>query len=210
MTLNEHPRDGIRTFEDEYAQVAQDMGIDPSSVKVFGLGIPVETAPPIAKRPSGQQRHGAREPVEVVNRLGEPQPMAKEVQVGLWVLASHRPCAEHIGLPVHLVNDEYAQVAQDMGIDPSSGATVGFDPASPRFMDAYLRMHDRIAADGGDFWWITDATHMAADIMAPPSIPDVRCGRREAGLEVEGFPRHHRIAGGMEWISGGSIGSRGR
>ena len=61
---------------------------------------------------------------------------------------------EHPRDGIRTFEDEYAQVAQDMGIDPSSGATVGFDPASPRFMDAYLRMHDRIAADGVDFWWI--------------------------------------------------------
>ncbi|MDK7859308.1 glycoside hydrolase family 31 protein, partial [Klebsiella pneumoniae] len=32
-TLNLHPRDGVRAFEEDYAQVARDMGIDPASGK---------------------------------------------------------------------------------------------------------------------------------------------------------------------------------
>lgn len=38
-SLNLHPRDGVRAFEDGYAQLAKDMGIDPAS------GIPVEFDP---------------------------------------------------------------------------------------------------------------------------------------------------------------------
>lgn len=61
---------------------------------------------------------------------------------------------EHPRDGIRAFEDEYVPIARDMGVDPSSGAAVNFDPANPRFMDAYLRMHDRIAADGVDFWWI--------------------------------------------------------
>lgn len=66
----------------------------------------------------------------------------------------HVTLNEHPRDGIRPFEDEYPKVAQDMEVDPSSGRTVEFDPSSPRFMDAYLAMHHRLAADGVDFWWI--------------------------------------------------------
>ena len=49
----------------------------------------------------------------------------------------------------------YPKMAKAMGIDPASCETVKFDPADPKFMDAYFNVlsHD-LERQGVDFWWI--------------------------------------------------------
>ncbi|KFI66166.1 glycogen debranching protein [Bifidobacterium cuniculi] len=61
---------------------------------------------------------------------------------------------EHPRDGIRAFEEEYPAVARAMGVDPESGEPVAFDPSSPRFLDAYLDMHHRMAADGVDFWWI--------------------------------------------------------
>lgn len=66
----------------------------------------------------------------------------------------HVTLNEHPRDGIRAFEDDYPRVATDMGIDPTSGDPVVFDPANPGFMDAYLRMMDRLSRDGIDFWWI--------------------------------------------------------
>ena len=55
---------------------------------------------------------------------------------------------------IRAYEDGYAEAARHMGIDPASGDSVEFDLTSPRFMDAYFRLHHRLEAMGTDFWWL--------------------------------------------------------
>ena len=49
----------------------------------------------------------------------------------------------------------YPKMAKAMGIDPASGQTVKFDPADPKFMDAYFNvLSHELEKQGVDFWWI--------------------------------------------------------
>ncbi|RSX46007.1 TIM-barrel domain-containing protein [Bifidobacterium castoris] len=66
----------------------------------------------------------------------------------------HVTLNEHPRDGIRAFEDEYPQVARDMRIDPASGDPVEFDPSSPRFMDAYLTMMERLSRDGVDFWWV--------------------------------------------------------
>lgn len=61
---------------------------------------------------------------------------------------------EHPRDGIRAFESEYAEMARDMGLDAASQEAIPFDPASPRFMDAYLAMHHRMEQDGVDFWWI--------------------------------------------------------
>src|SRR6478735_2805569 len=45
------------------------------------------------------------------------------------------------------------------------------------------------------------AEHVAADVVAPPAVTDVRGGRGEVRLEVQGCPRHQRITGETDRIA---------
>lgn len=55
---------------------------------------------------------------------------------------------------IRAFEDDYAQVAKDMGIDPASGTPVAFDIADPKFARAYFNMHHRLEEQGVDFWWV--------------------------------------------------------
>ncbi|TPF95076.1 TIM-barrel domain-containing protein [Bifidobacterium sp. UTBIF-78] len=55
---------------------------------------------------------------------------------------------------IRAYEDGYTDVARHMGIDPASGDPVEFDLTSPRFMDAYFRLHHRLEDMGTDFWWL--------------------------------------------------------
>ncbi len=55
---------------------------------------------------------------------------------------------------IRAFEDDYPQVARDMGLDPASGTPVSFDIADPRFITAYLGLHHRLEEQGVDFWWI--------------------------------------------------------
>ncbi|MBQ7173466.1 MAG: DUF5110 domain-containing protein [Clostridia bacterium] len=49
----------------------------------------------------------------------------------------------------------YPEMAKAMGIDPASEQTVKFDPADPKFMDAYFNvLSHSLEKQGVDFWWI--------------------------------------------------------
>lgn len=55
---------------------------------------------------------------------------------------------------IRAFEDEYPTVAKQMGIDPSTGISVAFDIANPKFDKAYLEMHHRLENEGVDFWWV--------------------------------------------------------
>jgi alpha-glucosidase (family GH31 glycosyl hydrolase) len=49
----------------------------------------------------------------------------------------------------------YPAIAKRMGVDPSSEQRVGFDPADPDFLEAYLEeLHHPLEEQGVDFWWL--------------------------------------------------------
>jgi alpha-glucosidase (family GH31 glycosyl hydrolase) len=49
----------------------------------------------------------------------------------------------------------YADMARDLGIDPSSGLEVAFDITSREFTDSYLRrLHHPLEEEGVDLWWL--------------------------------------------------------
>ncbi|MEP7766201.1 TIM-barrel domain-containing protein [Sanguibacter sp. 25GB23B1] len=51
--------------------------------------------------------------------------------------------------------DAYADMARDLGRDPSDGLEIAFDITSPAFVDSYLaRLHHPHEALGVDFWWL--------------------------------------------------------
>lgn len=56
---------------------------------------------------------------------------------------------------VRFFEDQYADMANAMGIDPASQQTVQFDITDPKFIDAYFTyLHHPYEKDGVDFWWI--------------------------------------------------------
>ena len=56
---------------------------------------------------------------------------------------------------VRAYEDAYERIASQMGIDPSSGQAVEFDPTDPKFMKVYLEeLHHPMEEEGVDFWWI--------------------------------------------------------
>jgi alpha-glucosidase (family GH31 glycosyl hydrolase) len=51
--------------------------------------------------------------------------------------------------------DQYAQVAKYLGVDPASGQTINFDCTNKAFMDAYFDIvHHQHEQRGVDFWWV--------------------------------------------------------
>lgn len=67
----------------------------------------------------------------------------------------------HITMNVHpsdgvrCFEDQYADFARFMGIDPDTKEPVGFDITDPKFIEGYFRyLHHPYEADGVDFWWI--------------------------------------------------------
>lgn len=56
---------------------------------------------------------------------------------------------------VRAFEDQYAAMAEAMGIDPSHGDRIPFDFSDKRFIQAYFeQMHHPHEVDGVDFWWI--------------------------------------------------------
>nr|WP_240541776.1 TIM-barrel domain-containing protein [Bifidobacterium simiarum] len=56
---------------------------------------------------------------------------------------------------VRAFEDQYAPMAEAMGIDPDTGEAVQFDLTDPRFMNAYFdRLHHPMEDEGVDFWWL--------------------------------------------------------
>ena len=61
----------------------------------------------------------------------------------------------HPATGVRWFEDMYAEMAEAMGMDPKSEATVKLDFADPRFINAYFRiLHKPYEHDGVNFWWI--------------------------------------------------------
>lgn len=62
---------------------------------------------------------------------------------------------DHPHAGVHYHEDLYLEFAAAAGHDTSDKTPVLFDPASEKFMDAYLNvLHRRVEEQGCDFWWI--------------------------------------------------------
>ena len=55
---------------------------------------------------------------------------------------------------VRAFEDDYRQVAERVGIDPTTEEAVEFDLTNPDFISAYLDMHHRLESEGVDFWWL--------------------------------------------------------
>lgn len=55
---------------------------------------------------------------------------------------------------IRAFEERYPQVAEAVGVDPSTGENIEFDPSDPRFMAAYLDMHHGLESEGVDFWWL--------------------------------------------------------
>ena len=61
----------------------------------------------------------------------------------------------HPALGVHPHEEQYAAMAEAVGIDPDGQKPVPFDIASPRFVQAYFELlHHPIERQGVDFWWV--------------------------------------------------------
>ncbi len=61
----------------------------------------------------------------------------------------------HPAQGVRFFDDMYEEMAQRMGIDPSTKKRVSFDITDPKFIDAYFNvLHKPYERDGVDFWWI--------------------------------------------------------
>ncbi|PYG00255.1 protein of unknown function [Georgenia satyanarayanai] len=61
----------------------------------------------------------------------------------------------HPGDGVRSHEAAYADVAQDLGLDPSTGHEIVFDISSRAFVESYLRrLHHPHEAIGVDFWWL--------------------------------------------------------
>ncbi|KAM0480741.1 hypothetical protein ACHAP7_004977 [Fusarium lateritium] len=51
--------------------------------------------------------------------------------------------------------DQYEDMAKDLGHDTSDKAPILFNPADPKFMHSYLNtLHRSLENDGCDFWWV--------------------------------------------------------
>ena len=56
---------------------------------------------------------------------------------------------------VRWFEDMYKEIAQEMGVDYKSGATVEFDITDSKFINSYFKiLHNPYEDDGVDFWWI--------------------------------------------------------
>ena len=52
--------------------------------------------------------------------------------------------------------------------------------------------------------FVAVAEHVAADVVAPPAIPDVGSGGGELRLEGERFPGHDRVSGEADRVAVGA------
>ncbi|KAL4944942.1 hypothetical protein BDV06DRAFT_232136 [Aspergillus oleicola] len=56
---------------------------------------------------------------------------------------------------VHAHEEAYEEMARFLGHDTSDKNPILFDPASPKFMEAYFNiLHRRLEEDACDFWWV--------------------------------------------------------
>lgn len=61
----------------------------------------------------------------------------------------------HPASGVRYFEERYPQMAEAMGVDPSTEHVIPFDAGSPEFMQAYFEiLHHPYERDGVDFWWI--------------------------------------------------------
>lgn len=61
----------------------------------------------------------------------------------------------HPALGVYPHEEQYPEMAERMGIDPSTEVPVPFDIADPQFTRAYFEiLHHPLEAQGVDFWWL--------------------------------------------------------
>ena len=62
---------------------------------------------------------------------------------------------DHPHAGIHSHEDLYDELAKALDHDTSKKAPILFDPATPKFMHAYLNvLHRRLEEEGCDFWWI--------------------------------------------------------
>jgi alpha-glucosidase (family GH31 glycosyl hydrolase) len=62
---------------------------------------------------------------------------------------------DHPHTGVHAFEKSYKEMAEFLGHDTSHNHPILFDPASPKFMEAFLTiLHRNLEKDGCDFWWI--------------------------------------------------------
>ena len=65
------------------------------------------------------------------------------------------PLNVHPSQGIRFFEDCYGAMCKRMGIDPNTKAIVPFDPADPKFMDAYFQeVHHPLEKEGVDFWWL--------------------------------------------------------
>ena len=65
------------------------------------------------------------------------------------------PLNVHPSQGIRFFEENYAPMCRRMGIDPASKAIVPFDPADPKFMEAYFEeIHHPLEKEGVDFWWL--------------------------------------------------------
>lgn len=56
---------------------------------------------------------------------------------------------------IRAFEDQYEEVAEYLGLDPSKGSNINFDCTDRKFMDAYFDVvHHEHEAEGVDFWWV--------------------------------------------------------
>ncbi|KAL4950651.1 glycosyl hydrolases family 31-domain-containing protein [Aspergillus filifer] len=81
----------------------------------------------------------------------KPKKFRKEMHArGLKVTLNDHP---HGGIHVH--EDAYEEMAKFLGHDTRDKNPLLFDPANPKFMEAYFGiLHRRLENDACDFWWV--------------------------------------------------------
>ena len=65
------------------------------------------------------------------------------------------PLNVHPSQGIRFFEENYEPMCRRMGMDPATKAIVAFDPADPKFMDAYFEeIHHPLEKEGVDFWWL--------------------------------------------------------
>ena len=65
------------------------------------------------------------------------------------------PLNVHPSQGIRFFENCYEAMCGRMGIDPATKETVAFDPADPKFMQAYFEeIHHPLEQEGVDFWWL--------------------------------------------------------
>ncbi len=74
---------------------------------------------------------------------------------GLHERGLHVTLNLHPAEGVRYFEDQYEEMAREMGLDPATEERIPFDPANPDFVNAYFKvLHKPYEHDGVDFWWI--------------------------------------------------------